>query len=60
MKKHDAASAWSAFLTLALALIAGRVASLLAAGRTAWVLMTGYWVMLTVRDVLDAAGRWRE
>lgn len=60
MKKHDATSTWSAFLTLALALIAGRAASLLAAGRTAWVLMTSYWVMIAVRDALDAAGRWRE
>ena len=60
MKKHNATSTWSAFLTLALVLIAGRVASLLAAGRTAWVLMTGYWVLITVRDALDAAGRWME
>ncbi len=45
---------WSAMLVIALAVIAARVAVILARGGSAWVLIVGYWTILTVKNVIDA------
>ena len=43
-------------LIFALIIIAAMVAFILAAGKSAWILIIVYWVVLTIKNVVDLIG----
>ena len=50
----------SALLVLALAAIAMTVCAGLAAGRSMWQWIVGYWAVLTAKNIVDWIGRKKE